>query len=40
MNEANQDYFSVEIHGTTMNLTILSEAKFLETFRRDPSSDS
>lgn len=40
MNEANQDYFSIEVHGTTMTLTTMSQPKFLQTFRRNSSSDS
>lgn len=40
MNEANQDYFSIEIHGKTMSLTAVSEPKFLQTFRPDSSKDS
>jgi hypothetical protein len=40
MNEANEDYFSIEVHGTTMHLTPLSEPKFLQTFRPESSNDS
>lgn len=40
MNEANQNYFSIEVHGITMNLTTLGEPKFLQTFRSNPSNDS
>lgn len=40
MNEANQDYFAIEVHGTTMLLTPLSEPRFLQTFRQDSSNDS
>jgi hypothetical protein len=40
MNEANQNYFSIEVDGTTMNLTILSEPRFLQTFRPNPSNNS